>query len=61
LVEAFWPGVNSAVASQGLRTTLSRIRLEELGAQMEALLEALRRSPQAQKRMQTKREILRRL
>jgi DNA-binding SARP family transcriptional activator len=26
LLEAFWPGVNHAVASQGLRTTLSRIR-----------------------------------
>jgi len=26
LLEAFWPGINHAVASQGLRTTLSRIR-----------------------------------
>jgi DNA-binding SARP family transcriptional activator len=26
LLEAFWPGVNRSVASQGLRTTLSRIR-----------------------------------
>ena len=26
LLEAFWPGVSHAVASQGLRTTLSRIR-----------------------------------
>jgi DNA-binding SARP family transcriptional activator len=26
LLEAFWPGVNASVASQGLRTTLSRIR-----------------------------------
>jgi DNA-binding SARP family transcriptional activator len=26
LIEAFWPGMNHAVASQGLRTTLSRIR-----------------------------------
>jgi DNA-binding SARP family transcriptional activator len=26
LLEAFWPGLNHAVASQGLRTTLSRIR-----------------------------------
>lgn len=26
LLEAFWPGINHAIASQGLRTTLSRIR-----------------------------------
>jgi len=26
LLDAFWPGINHAVASQGLRTTLSRIR-----------------------------------
>jgi DNA-binding SARP family transcriptional activator len=26
LLEAFWPGINHGVASQGLRTTLSRIR-----------------------------------
>ena len=26
LLEAFWPGINTSVASQGLRTTLSRIR-----------------------------------
>lgn len=32
LLEAFWPGVNTSVASQGLRTTLSRIRRAILDA-----------------------------
>lgn len=40
---------------------LGDARLKGLGTQMEALLEALRRSPHAQKRMKFKREILRRL
>ncbi len=40
---------------------LGDVRLEELGTQMGALLEALRQSPTAQKRMKTKRDLLRRL